>query len=309
MRIEQPRMPGQDKGRAQRIAVLQIVTNLLEIAAALVMVFLVMRMIGGQVETTLARSTALVCFSIVGWGALRDILAGLDSLNALQREQALMESYMQMEALNREMRAQRHDFLNHIQVIYSLIEMEEPQEALHYIDELYADMHRVSRSLRTGSPAVNALLQAKMEQAKDRGIDFVLNIGGKWEDPGMPTWEICRVLANLIDNAMDAAQEASAKGGEAPRVELVTGEDAGTWFFSVRNNGPAIPKHIQERLFEAGITTKQQGHGMGLYIVKRLVSEMGGEITLDSQGGNTVFSAFVPRSRLQLTEGKKEQAS
>ena len=71
MRIEQPRMPGQDKGRAQRMAVLQIVTNLLEIAAALVMVFLVMRMIGGQVETTLARSTVLVCFSIVGWGALR----------------------------------------------------------------------------------------------------------------------------------------------------------------------------------------------------------------------------------------------
>ena len=41
----------------------------------------------------------------------------------------LEEAYGRLEDLNREMRAQRHDFMNHLQVVYSLIEMNEPGEA------------------------------------------------------------------------------------------------------------------------------------------------------------------------------------
>jgi sensor histidine kinase regulating citrate/malate metabolism len=238
----------------------------------------------------------------VGWGAVSDISAALTSLNLVQKTKELEEAYGQLEDLNREMRAQRHDFMNHLQVVYSLIEMNEPGEAIDYMDRIYGDMQRVSRMLRTACPAVNALIQAKVVEASERGAELKLSIAAKWDDELMPAWEICRVLANLIDNALDAACSAEHPEGEKPTVELVLGEDLRSWFFSVRNNGPAISEKARARIFEPGFTTKATGQGMGLYIVSQTVTEMGGQITVESRDGDTVFSGFVPRKRLKLAE-------
>lgn len=288
--------------KVKKAAMISIVFNLLEIVAGAAMVLLVSRMLHEGVDAAIAQMTTLLCVTIVGWGALTDIGASLTSLRMVQKTQELEEAYGQLEALNREMRAQRHDFMNHLQVVYSLIEMNEPGEAMAYMDRIYGDMQRVSNMLRTACPAVNALIQAKVVEARGRGAELVLSIAAKWDDPLMPAWEICRVLANLIDNALDAACSARLPEGEKPRVELVLGEDLRSWFFSVRNNGPAISEKARARIFEPGFTTKATGQGMGLFIVRQTVEELGGHITMETREGDTVFSGFVPRKRLQLGE-------
>ena len=167
-------------------------------------------------------------------------------------------------------------------------------------------MQRVSRMMRTGCPAVNALLQAKVVEAKERGVELRLSIAAKWDDDMMPAWEICSALANLIDNAMDASLSAQLEPGETPAVEVVLGEDLRSWFFSVRNNGPEIDEKTRRRIFEPGFTTKPTGQGMGLYIVSQTLMELGGRITLETHEGDTVFSGFVPRKRLQLAENAED---
>ena len=293
-------MPEHDKVR--KAAMLSIIFNVLEIVAGLAMVILVSRMLHEGVEANIARMTTLLCVTIVGWGALTDIGASITSLQMVKKSQELEEAYGQLEDLNREMRAQRHDFMNHLQVVYSLIEMNEPGEAMDYMDRIYGDMQRVSQMLRTSCPAVNALIQAKVVEASERGAELKLSIAAKWDDELMPAWEICRVLANLIDNALDAACMAEHPAGEKPTVELVLGEDLRSWFFSVRNNGPAIDEKTRRRIFEPGFTTKASGQGMGLYIVSQTVAQLGGRITLETHEGDTVFSGFVPRRRLELAE-------
>ena len=265
-----------DHLKVKKAALLSIAINVLEIIAGVVMMLLVRKMLLGGVEESIVRMVSLMCFTIVGWGALTDIGASLTSLRMVRRTQELEEAYVQLEDLNREMRAQRHDFMNHIQVVYSLIEMNEPGEAMAYMDKIYGDMQRVSRMMRTACPAVNALIQAKVVEASQRGAELKLSIAAKWDDPLMPAWEICRVLANLIDNALDAATGAELPAGEKPTVELVLGEDLRSWFFSVRNNGPAIPEKARVKIFEPGFTTKKKGQGMGLFIVNQTVTEMGG---------------------------------
>ena len=287
MRFKLSREDMRDRVKVRKAAVFSVAINVLEIIAGIAMLVLVREMLSTGVEESLARMTSLLCFTIVIWGAVTDIGASLTSLRMVRRTQELEEAYDQLDALNREMRAQRHDFLNHIQVVYSLIEMNEPAEAIHYMDKIYGDMQRVSGMLRTACPAVNALLQAT----------------AKWDDPLMPAWELCRVLANLIDNALDACLSAKLPEGVKPTVEVVLGEDLRSWFFSVRNNGPAIEERLRARIFDAGFTTKATGQGMGLYIVSRTVTELGGRITLDSRDGDTVFSGFVPRKRLKLSTG------
>ena len=297
-----------DHLKVKKAALISIAINVLEIVAGIVMLTLVRRMLIGGVEESIVRMVSLLCFTIVGWGALTDIGASLTSLRMVRRTQELEEAYSQLEDLNREMRAQRHDFMNHIQVVYSLIEMNEPGEAMTYMDKLYGDMQRVSRMMRTACPAVNALIQAKVVEAGQRGAELKLSIAAKWDDPLMPAWEICRVLANLIDNALDAATSAQLPEGEKPTVELVLGEDLRSWFFSVRNNGPAIPEKQRAQIFEPGFTTKRTGQGMGLFIVNQTVAELGGRITVDSRDGDTVFSGFVPRKRLKLGDGETAQS-
>lgn len=295
-----------DHVKVKKAAFISIAINVLEIIAGIAMMMLVRRMLSGGVEENLVRMISLLCFTIVGWGALTDIGASLTSLRMVRRTEELEEAYAQLEDLNREMRAQRHDFMNHIQVVYSLIEMNEPGEAMAYMDKIYGDMQRVSRMMRTACPAVNALIQAKVVEAEQRGAELKLSIAAKWDDPLMPAWEICRVLANLIDNALDATIGAEHPAGEKPTVELVLGEDLRSWFFSVRNNGPAISEKQREKIFEPGFTTKKTGQGMGLFIVSQTITQMGGRITVESHDGDTVFSGFVPRKRLKLTEGQDE---
>ena len=282
-----------DHLKVKKAALISIAINVLEIVAGIVMLTLVRRMLLGGVEESIVRMVSLLCFTIVGWGALTDIGASLTSLRMVRRTQELEEAYSQLEDLNREMRAQRHDFMNHIQVVYSLIEMNEPGEAMTYMDKLYGDMQRVSRMMRTACPAVNALIQAKVVEARQRGAELKLSIAAKWDDPLMPAW---------------AATSAQLPEGEKPTVELVLGEDLRSWFFSVRNNGPAIPEKQRAKIFEPGFTTKRTGQGMGLFIVNQTVAELGGRITVDSRDGDTVFSGFVPRKRLKLGDGETAQS-
>ena len=302
MKFKLTRSQMRDHVKVKKAAMISIAVNVLEIVAGLAMVVLVNRMLSTGVEENLARMTTLLCVTIVGWGAVTDIGASLTSLQMVKKTQELEEAYGQLEDLNREMRAQRHDFMNHLQVVYSLIELNEPGEAIEYMDKIYGDMQRVSRMLRTACPAVNALIQAKVVEAERRGAELKLSIAAKWDDERMPAWEMCRVLANLIDNALDAACSAEHPQGVKPTVELVLGEDLRSWFFSVRNNGPEIPAHLRAKIFEPGFTTKATGQGMGMFIVSDTIVKLGGKLTLDSRDGDTVFSGFVPRKRLELPE-------
>ena len=58
-----------------------------------------------------------------------------------------------------------------------------------------------------------------------------------------------------------------------------------------------IPLGRQQAIFQPGVTTKATGHGMGLYIVRRVLTEQGGDITLESDGTGTCFTGWLPKER------------
>ena len=67
-------------------------------------------------------------------------------------------------------------------------------------------------------PAVNALLQAKLEAAERLGIDLYLEVATQLAELPMEPWELCKVLANLIDNAMTAVEHLD--GEKSIRLEM-----------------------------------------------------------------------------------------
>ena len=145
--------------------------------------------------------------AIVTVGAAVDIREAVLSRRKSDEADTLSSMVSQMDALNRTLRAQRHDFLNHLQVVYSLIEMGEHAEANQYIEQVYGDIQSVSRAMKTACAPVNALLRAKMAEAEQRKIPLEISVQATWKDLPLPAWEMCRVLSNLMDNAMDALAE------------------------------------------------------------------------------------------------------
>lgn len=234
---------------------------------------------------------------IVSWGAIVDIREALHAGKMTVKLHGLDETVSQMTDLNRALRAQRHDFLNHLQVVYSLIEMEEHEEANRYIEQVYGDIQNVSRALKTACAPVNALLRAKMAEAEQRKIQVELSVQAAWDSLPLPAWEMCRVLSNLMDNAMDALEK--QKGG---KLFIHLAEDVRSFSFEIKNNGPMIPEEIQSSIFEPGFSGKGEGRGMGLFIARETLRNAGGDLAVKSDAQFTAFSGFVPR---KLAIGKE----
>ncbi len=272
-----------------------IVINALQIA--LILVMLIAIIIVPEIETSyrLLLTLTITASLVIVWGAVVDIREALHTRRLLAQLDDMDDTIDAMSQFNNTLRAQRHDFLNHLQVVYSLIEMEEYGEANEYIEQVYGKITAVSRVMKTANPAVNALLQVKVAACEKAGIHVDVSITSKWEslENTMPDWEMCKVLSNLIDNAADAMEGLPA--GEK-RLNIALGENVKQYTFRVENTGEKIPEDIREHIFIPGFTTKGDGHGMGLHIVRRTLRERGGNVSVQSDVKQTAFSGFVPKT-------------
>ena len=276
----------------KKAAVYAIVINGMQIGL-IVFIFLVELLLPGtQWNLMLVRTIVGIAGAVVIWGAVVDIREALSTRKLVGQLEDMDDTIDAMESLNNTLRAQRHDFLNHLQVVYSLMEMEDYKEAGAYIEKVYGRITAVSRVMKTANPAINALLQVKVAACEKEGVKVTLNIQSAWKDLPMPGWEMCKVLSNLIDNAIDALQEVSQPDRH---LTLTLTEDLQSFRFSVSNTGPMIPVKSWQSIFQPGITTKAAGHGMGLYIVKKTLNDRGGDIEVTSDAGQTVFSGWVPK--------------
>ncbi len=199
----------------------------------------------------------------------------------------LQESIQNLEQLNFELRAARHDYLNHLQVVYGLMELNEYEDLKKYLEPVYKGIMKTGKALKTSKPALNALLKAKMEEAEGREIDTFVEVKSDLKKLSIEDWQLCKVLSNLIDNAMTALLEQA----EEKKLEIDINEDREYYLFSVSNNGPEIPKELRESIFKRGFSTKKEsGHGMGLAIVSDIVKENKGTVSVSSEKTRTTFT-------------------
>jgi signal transduction histidine kinase len=98
------------------------------------------------------------------------------------------------------------------------------------------------------------------------------------------------VLLNLVQNALDAMPQ----GG----ILTVTGHGTATHVqLQIHDTGSGIPTEQLHRIFEPLYTTKPEGTGLGLYIMREIVAVHGGQITVDSVVGHgTTFTLTLPRT-------------
>ena len=260
--------------------------------------------IWGYMSKIISKGAGSIIFAAIGLMLLSSMITLVGLYLALKSsDNRFEESIRDLEELNTTLRAQRHDYLNHFQVIYGLMELEEYEEARKYLEPVFQDIMKAGRALKTSQPAVNALLQAKWKTAEDAGIEVYLEVRSDLSRLPVEAWNLCKVLANIIDNAIYVLRQTKESGGleissRTPKLHIQITEEQEKYYFSISNNGPMIPVDMQEKIFRQGVTTKPgDGHGMGLFIAERIVREAGGKMELQSSPERTVFHVVLPKGK------------
>ena len=199
----------------------------------------------------------------------------------------LMEDLTGTRYLVDSMRANNHDFTNKLHVILGLIQMEMYSEATSYIQNItMVQRETISKVMNCiNEPAVAALLIGKIARASELNVKFILREGCYYSsaDISIPSEILVTVIGNLIDNAFEAMNDMNYNG----QKELLFGmySKPGALLITTDDTGSGIEEGNIDRIFENGFSTKGNGRGTGLYQVKKLVENAGGNINVESQEG------------------------
>ncbi|MGC1494627.1 MAG: ATP-binding protein [Sulfitobacter sp.] len=133
-------------------------------------------------------------------------------------------------------------------------------------------------------------------------------------DPSLPMAlgdkdQLLQVILNLLKNASEAAGE----GGGTIRLHsyfehsfrLRRADGAGQSLplqIEVIDDGPGLPEHIKGDVFDPFVSGRENGTGLGLALVSKIISEHGGWISVTSAPGKTVFRISLSRAPAQLEE-------
>jgi two-component system, NtrC family, sensor histidine kinase HydH len=107
-----------------------------------------------------------------------------------------------------------------------------------------------------------------------------------------PVWadadQLSQVFLNLALNAL----QATSRGGQVTIFVELAG---GGVVVRVADDGPGIPEHVRDRLFEPFVTTKPEGSGLGLAVARRIVESHSGRLELESKpGAGTIATVWLP---------------
>ena len=193
------------------------------------------------------------------------------------------------------LRSQRHEFMNKLHLISGLIQMSDYDSAKSVIEEVneeYQDALEFYLA-RIRDTAIVGTLVGKTHRAGELGIRLTVAAHSLIPEHCPHREVVVAVLGNAIENAFDALQSAPAPK-DPPGVSVLLQQQAGRLLIQVRDNGPGVDPGIREHLFEDGVTTKGEGHGLGLALISRLVANCGGSVSCESSGEGTLLSVSLP---------------
>lgn len=175
------------------------------------------------------------------------------------------------------------------------------------LEIIHGELHRlegiVERFLRLAGPAGVDLEQVDMQkilthvcellrpEAAARGIEVSTHSEAPLPSVMADPIRLTQALVNLVINAIQAVE----RNG---RVELSAAVAAGMICVAVKDSGPGIPPEKLAQIFDPYFTTKQEGHGLGLWIAQQIITAHGGVLQAQNgPDGGAVLTMRLPLTR------------
>ena len=158
----------------------------------------------------------------------------------------------------------------------------------------FARVGKAAESQCNLSSVILEVVALASAQQQETGL---IRISHNIHKPNIKIWgsedQLKQIIWNLLINAIQAMP---AAGGEVfISTEDDTGESEGMVKLIVSDSGPGIPENIKEKIFEPFFSTKDNGTGLGLPIIARIVDCLDGRIEVDSSDvWNSIFTVSLP---------------
>jgi len=215
------------------------------------------------------------------------IIGAVATFRDMSEVRALAEELTEVKQYTNALRAQHHEFLNKLHVISGLLQLKRYPEAVKFTVSAMSRQQKTFDLLRktVRTPEVAALILAKMNEAREYDIEVKLVEEGAF--PAIGTEAVAPVIAilgNLLQNAIESLRSCDRS---PKRICLSFDESEREFLITVHDNGDGIPPELCGRIFERGVTSKPEGHnmGMGLYLVKASAERLRGRVeTIEVEG-------------------------
>ena len=196
----------------------------------------------------------------------------------------MQKYYAEVENMYTKMRGWRHDYRHHIQAMKVHAANGEYDEIDRYLDMLDDDLTNVETVIRTGNRMADAILNSKLSMAAQKQIQ----VKAEARIPVNLTvseLDMCIIIGNLLDNAMDACMELPVED----RLIRIYMEMKGNYLYlSMLNTAGGKKKN-------SFATTKGEGHGLGLSRIDAIVEKYGGYIKRASEDHAFSTEVLLPQ--------------
>ena len=187
------------------------------------------------------------------------------------------------------LRSHTHEFMNKLHVILGLLHMKRYDKLEEYIIQTahnyQTDIGTIQSKVK--SPVVAGFLLGKINRAKEAGVTLTLADESLIPDTASEEQVavLITALGNLIENALDAMA-----GQQEGEIGLLLHYQNGWLSCEVSDDGPGIDPTQLEAIFTKGFSTKGENRGVGLFLARQQIQNLGGDITVESEPG--VFTQF-----------------
>jgi two-component system, CitB family, sensor histidine kinase MalK len=215
-------------------------------------------------------------------------------VNQLAEQLTGVKSYA--EAL----RAQSHEFMNKMHVILGLVKMKDYNHLNRYVKELVSlrvdEVSKVTSKVK--DPALAGFIMGKLSYAREKNVALTIECHDFIPEPKDPTvtHELITVIGNLLDNSVEATTNSDEK---EVLMELFYEDEQ--FEMVVTDTGEGLADEMLENIFTKGYSSKGEGRGYGLFLVKESLRKLNGTLHLESKVGSG--STMIVQASYK--EGKK----
>jgi two-component system sensor histidine kinase AgrC len=191
-----------------------------------------------------------------------------------------------------EIKSIRHDMKNHLQCILSLIKKTKYDESQEYVEDMLENkLDFVYQFIDTNNNIINVISNAKLTLCRNEKIKTVINISSFRLE--MDDSDICVILGNLFDNAIEACK----KIDEDKMIYFEISQKKGYVNFIIKNS---IKKSVLKS--NPNLKTNKSNavwHGIGLKSAKETVSRYGGMIDFYENNDLFAVDVWIPSEKIE----------
>lgn len=193
-----------------------------------------------------------------------------------------------MEDIMQNIRAQRHDFNNHVSTLYGLIYLNKFEESKKYILGLADDISFANKIIDVGHPVITALINMKKDKMLREKIKLNLDVELP-QNLSLDYIDLSIIIGNLLDNAVESCLNS---GINEPFIELII-HTKGNYLVIETSNSKSNTVSIELDSLEHRFTTKndKDNHGFGLSNIRKIVNQYEGIIRIEDK--ESIFAVHI----------------